>query len=428
MEKIVSLCKRRGFIFQGSEAYGGLANAWDYGPLGVELKNNIKSAWWKNVVSQRGDIFGLDAAIFMHPDVWKASGHANNFTDNLVDCKNCKKRFKLDDLKIEKCPECGGELTQGKKFNLMLETHLGPVDDSAAKVYLRPETAQGIFVNFLNVLNSARPKLPFGIAQIGKAFRNEITPGNFIFRTREFEQMEIEYFVNPKEADKFHKNWIDERFVWYKGLGIKDDNLRLRVHEKDELAHYAKGCTDIEYKFPFGWSELEGIANRGDFDLKQHSEHSAKTFEYFNTADNEKVVPYVIEPSGGVDRTVLAVLVDSYHEEKVKEQIRVVLKLDKKLAPIKVAVLPLLKKNSDIVKMSHAITDDLKTCFTVKYNDTASIGKLYRRQDEVGTPYCVTVDVDSLTDKKVTIRDRDTMAQDRVGIDNLKNYLFERLI
>ncbi len=428
MDKLVSLCKRRGFIFHGSEVYGGLANTWDYGPLGVELKNNIKSFWWKTVVNNRSDIFGLDAAILMHPDVWKASGHAQNFTDNLVDCKNCKKRFKLDDLKNKKCPECGGELTDTKKFNLMLETHLGPVDDSASRVYLRPETAQGIFVNFLNVLNAMRPKLPFGIAQIGKAFRNEITPGNFTFRTREFEQMEIEYFVLPEDAEKFHKEWIDRRFSWYKDLGIKKENLRLRVHEKDELAHYAKGCTDIEYKFPFGWSELEGVANRGDFDLKQHTEHSAKVFEYFDTVKNEKITPYIIEPSGGVDRTVLAVLADSYHEEKIKDEIRVVLKLDKKLAPTKVAVLPLLKKNSDIVKMSHAITDDLSTCFTVKYNDTASIGKLYRRQDEVGTPYCVTVDVDSLTDKKVTVRDRDTMAQDRVGIENLKNYLFEEFV
>jgi len=428
MDKVVSLCKRRGFVFQSSDIYGGLANTWDYGPYGVELKNNLKAAWWKSAVYERDDIFGIDAAILMHPKVWEASGHVKNFFDLKSDCKSCKKRFKAADLKDKKkCPECGGQLTEARPFNLMFETHRGAVEDEANLIYLRPETAQGMFVNFLNILDSKHPKLPFGLAQIGKAFRNEITPGNFTFRTREFEQMEIEYFVHPGEADKKLAEWIDYRFNWYTALGIKEENLRKRPHPKEELAHYAQACTDIEYNFPFGWSELEGIANRTDFDLRQHAELSGKDLRYFDDATKEKIYPYIIEPSGGVDRSVLAFLVDAYHEEKVKDDLRVVLKLHKDLAPVKVAVLPLLKNRTEIVGLAKNIAADLKKSFITVYDDTAAIGKLYRRQDEVGTPYCVTVDVQSLDDKQVTVRDRDTMLQERIGIDRLKDYLSEKL-
>ncbi len=427
MEKVVSLCKRRGFIFQSSDIYGGLSNTWDYGPFGVELKNNVKSAWWKENVYERDDILGMDAAILMHPKVWEASGHVDNFYDLKSDCKSCKKRFKVADLKDPKaCPECKGELTEAKAFNLMFKTHQGPVEDAGAIVYLRPETAQGMLVNFMNILDSRHPKLPFGLAQTGKAFRNEITPGNFTFRTREFEQMEIEYFVNPGEADKKLEEWIDYRFSWYLNLGIKKENLRQRPHTKDELAHYAKACTDIEYNFPFGWSELEGIANRTDFDLKQHAKVSGKELQYFDEATKEKFYPYIIEPSGGVDRSVLAFLTDAYFEEKVKDEKRIVLKLHKGLAPVKVAVLPLLKNRPGIVELAKRIAKDLKKSFVTIYDDTASIGKLYRRQDEVGTLYCVTVDVQSLEDKEVTVRDRDTMKQDRVAIGKLKDYLLNK--
>ncbi len=428
MEKIVSLSKRRGFIFQSSDIYGGFANTWDYGPFGVELKNNVKAAWWKENVHERNDIFGMDAAILMHPKVWEASGHVDNFFDLKSDCKSCKKRFKAADLKDQKiCPECKGELTEAKAFNLMFKTHQGPVEDGTSSIYLRPETAQGMFVNFLNILDSKHPKLPFGLAQIGKAFRNEVTPGNFTFRTREFEQMEIEYFVNPVDAEKKIEEWIDCRFNWYLNLGLKKDNLRKRPHGKDELAHYAKACTDIEYNFPFGWSELEGIANRGDFDLKQHAKASNKDLQYFDEAKKERFYPYIIEPSGGVDRSVLAFLMDAYHEEKVKDDTRVVLKLHKDLAAVKVAVLPLLKNRPEIVELAKRIAQDLKKCWVTVYDDTASIGKLYRRQDEVGTLYCVTVDVQSLEDKQVTVRDRDTMLQDRIAIDQLKRYLLDKL-
>jgi len=428
MEKVVSLCKRRGFIFQSSDIYGGLSNTWDYGPYGVELKNNVKRAWWRSCVYERDDIFGIDAAILMHPEVWRASGHVDNFFDLKSDCKSCKKRFKVADLKDkETCPECGGPLTESRPFNLMFKTHKGPLEDAANLIYLRPETAQGMFVNFLNILDSRHPKLPFGLAQIGKAFRNEITPGNFTFRTLEFEQMEIEYFVNPFDADKFYEYWVQERFKWYINLGIREENLRKRPHSKEELAHYAKACTDIEYNFPFGWSELEGIANRGDFDLKQHAEHSGRDLKYFNDATKEKYYPFIIEPSGGVDRSVLAFLVDAYCEEKVKEDIRVVLKLHKDLTPVKVAVLPLLKNRPQLVELAKKISTDLKRCFVTVYDDTAAIGKLYRRQDEVGTLYCVTVDVKTLEDNQVTVRDRDTMGQDRISIDRLKGYLEKKL-
>jgi glycyl-tRNA synthetase len=428
MDKVVSLCKRRGFIFQSSDIYGGLANTWDYGPYGVELKNNVKRAWWKSVVYERDDIFGMDASILMHPGVWEASGHVKNFFDLKSDCKSCKKRFKFADLKDKKiCPECKGELTPERPFNLMFETRYGAVEDETGLIYLRPETAQGMFVNFLNILNSKHPKLPFGLAQIGKAFRNEVTPGNFIFRTREFEQMEIEYFVKPEEADKLYEYWVDERFNWYIKLGIKKENLRKRPHAKDELAHYAKACTDVEYNFPFSWSELEGIANRTDFDLKQHAKFSGKDMKYFDDATKEKFYPYIIEPSGGIDRSVLAFLVDAYFEEKVKDDLRVVLKLHKDLAPIKIAVLPLLKNRPEIVELAKKIAAGLKKSFVTVYDDTAAIGKLYRRQDEVGTLYCVTVDVQSLEDKQVTVRDRDTMLQDRISIDKVKDYLTDKL-
>ncbi|MFH2138600.1 MAG: glycine--tRNA ligase [Candidatus Omnitrophota bacterium] len=435
MDSIVSLCKRRGFIFQGSEIYGGVGSIWDYGPLGVELKRNVKEAWWKAVVHRREDMEGLDAAILMNPNVWKASGHVDGFTDPLVDCKECKKRFRVDHLKgdgdIKKCSGCGAKIdlkeNPPRLFNLMLKTFLGPVEDSGAVTYLRPETAQGIFVNFTNVVNSRSRKLPFGIAQIGKSFRNEITPGNFTFRTREFEQMEIEYFVNPKNADKFYESWIQERFNWYLALGMDKEKLRLRAHGDDELAHYAKGCTDVEYLFPFGWSELEGIANRGDFDLKQHAQASGKDLTYFDQADNERYLPYVIEPSGGVDRATLAFLVDAYREEKVNDATRVVLGFDKDLAPYKAAVLPLLKKNTEVVEKAKKICSSLKEKFVVKYDDTASIGKLYRRQDEIGTLYCITVDVQSLDDDQVTIRDRDTMRQERIAADKVQYYLEDKL-
>jgi glycyl-tRNA synthetase len=428
MDKVVSLCKRRGLIFQSSEIYGGLSNTWDYGPYGVELKNNVKLNWWKSVVYEREDIFGLDAAILMHPKAWEASGHVQNFFDLKSDCKTCKKRFKTADLKDAKvCPECRGELTESRPFNLMFKTYQGPIEDATNIIYLRPETAQGMFVNFLNILDSKHPKLPFGMAQIGKAFRNEITPGNFTFRTREFEQMEIEYFVKPPEADKFYDFWVNERFNWYLKLGVKKENLRKRQHTKEELAHYAKSCTDIEYNFPFGWSELEGIANRTDFDLKQHAQTSGKDLKYFDEASKERFYPYIIEPSGGVDRSVLAFLVDAYDEEKVKGETRVVLRLHPALAPIKVAVLPLLKNRPKLVESARKIAQDLKKSFVTAYDDTAAIGKLYRRQDEVGTLYCVTVDVQSLEDNQVTVRDRDTMKQERIPVDKLKTYLGDKI-
>ena len=427
LSAITSLCKRRGFIFQSSEIYGGLGSVWDYGPLGVEMKNNVKQAWWRSVVYERDDVEGLDSAILMNRDVWRASGHVGNFADLLVDCKSCKKRFRSDHLKKNKCPECGGELTEPKQFNLMFKTYIGSVEGQGAEIFLRPETAQGIFVNFQNVLIASRKKLPFGIAQIGKSFRNEITTGNFIFRCREFEQMEMEYFVHPDDAGKWYDYWVQERINWYVKLGMKKENLRLRQHEKDELAHYAVSCHDVEYKFPFGWSELEGIANRSDFDLKQHTSLSGQELAVFKEESKTKVVPYVIEPSGGVDRTFLAFLVDAYREETVRGDKRVVLGLSKELAPIKVAVLPLLRNRPEIVEMARGIVKDLRGKIRVVYDDTASIGRLYRRQDEIGTLYCITVDVESLSDNKVTVRHRDTMEQDRVSLSELKSYLSEKL-
>jgi glycyl-tRNA synthetase len=380
---------------------------------------------------------GLDAAILMHPSVWAASGHVKSFADILVDCKSCKKRFKIEQVTGKTCPECGGSLTEARSFNLMLRTHLGAVEDEGSLSYLRPETAQGIFVNFQNVINSMRRKIPFGIAQTGKAFRNEVTTGNLTFRSREFEQMEIEYFVKPGTDEEWYEKWVETRFDWYVKFGIRKENLRKRPHEKEELAHYAKACTDIEYKFPFStrgasgadesWSELEGIANRTDFDLKQHMAVSGKDIQYFDEETKERYVPYVIEPSGGVDRSVLAFLIDAYREEDVKGEKRVVLALHKSLAPLKAAVLPLLRNRPEIVKLAGEITDNLRKSFKVMYDDTASIGRLYRRQDEIGTPYCITVDVDSLSDGKVTVRDRDSMKQDRVEVGRVREYLGEKL-
>ncbi len=429
MEKVVALCKRRGFIFQSSEIYGGLSGAWDYGPFGAELKRNVKNAWWQAVVHWREDMVGLDAAILMHAKTWEASGHVANFVDQMVECKKCNKRLRPDHLDNGRCPQCKNTtFSEPRAFNLMLKTFLGAMEDSSATVYLRPETAQGIFVNFPNVIDSTHRKLPFGIAQTGKSFRNEITPGNTTFRTREFEQMEIEYFCRPEDALAKYTEWIQVRHQWYIDLGIKKENLQLREHGKEELAHYAAGCTDVEYQFPFGWSELEGIANRGDYDLKQHAQFSGKDLQYHDPVTNEKFYPHVIEPSGGCDRATLAFLVDAYHEETVKDSIRVVLKFHPRLAPIKVAVLPLLKKNDGIVALAKKIKADLQKDIVCVYDDTAAIGKLYRRQDEVGTVFCVTVDVQSLEDGQVTVRHRDTMAQERVSVEGLKRYLSERLV
>ena len=430
MNKIVSLCKRRGLVFPSSDIYGGLGSTWDYGPLGVELKRNVKDQWWKSVVHRRDDMVGLDAAILMHPRTWEASGHAEGFTDPLVECKECHLRFREDHMEgIEKCPECGGEFTDARLFNLMLKTFLGPVEDSANQVWMRPETAQGIFVNFQNVVVSTRRKLPFGIAQIGKAFRNEITPGNFVFRTREFEQMEIEYFVKPGTDEEWHKRWLDDRMQWYKDLGIRPENLRIREHEGDELAHYAKSCYDIEYKFPWGWSELEGIANRTDFDLKQHQEYSSQDMTYFDDESHEHYIPYVIEPSGGADRATLAFLVDSYDEEGGVDakDLRTVLHLSPSIAPIKVAVLP-LSRNAKLVPKAREVYSTIREHFSCQYDDAQSIGRRYRRQDEIGTPVAVTVDFKTIEeDDSVTIRDRDSMEQTRVHIDDLVAALKDKL-
>ena len=427
MDAIVSLCKRRGFIFQSSEIYGGVGGSWDYGPFGVELKRNIKDVWWRDVVQCRDDMVGLDAGILMHPRVWEASGHVDGFTDPLVDCKNCKKRFRADHVEDGKCPECGGELTEPRMFNLMLKTFLGPVEDEASVTYLRPETAQGMFVNFANVLDVTRKKLPFGIAQIGKAFRNEITPRNFTFRTREFEQMEIEYFVKPGTDEEWHERWVEERFEWYVQYGVRREYLRLRQHEGEELAHYAKATSDIEYLFPFGWAELEGISNRTDFDLRQHTLFTGREMSYFDEETGNHIVPYIIEPSGGVDRAALTFLVDAYHEEKVRKRKRVVLRLHPDLAPIKVAVFPLLRNRPELVALAKDVASGLRPHMMTVYDDTASIGRLYRRQDEIGTLYCVTVDVDTLEDNAVTIRDRDSMEQIRVPVPEVRDTLLQKL-
>ncbi len=426
MEKVVSLCRRRGFIFPSSEIYGGLSSCWDYGPLGVELKRNIKDAWWRAMVQERDDMVGLDASIMMHPQTWAASGHLEGFVDPLVECKSCHLRWRSDDLEGDNCPSCGGELTESRLFNLMFKTFMGPVEEEASVVYLRPETAQGIFVNFQNVLNTTRRRLPFGIAQVGKAFRNEITTGNFIFRSREFEQMEIEFFVKPGTDQEWFNYWIEERLNWYVKLGIKRENLKLRQHGKEELAHYARDCYDINYLFPMGWSELEGIANRGDFDLVQHASFSGKSMDYFDDETKEHFIPYIIEPSAGVDRSVLAFLCDAYDEEPDEDEIRVLLHLHPSLAPIKVAVLPLSRREK-LAGVAKQIYADLRQCWMVSYDDAQSIGRRYRRQDEIGTPFCVTVDFQSLEDEQVTIRERDTMNQIRVPISELKKILQAKL-
>jgi len=435
MDKVVSLCKRRGFIFPSSEIYGGVGSTYDYGHYGVLLKTNVKNEWWRAMLQDRDDIVALDSAIIQHPRVWEASGHLAGFTDPLVDCRTCKKRFRADHLDQLECglkpskhpgehSEC--DLTEARDFNLMFETTVGPVKEAGATVYLRPETAQGIFINFKHVLQFSRRKPPFGIAQIGKSFRNEITPGNFVFRTREFEQMEMEYFVPPDEAQRWFEHWLGERERWYVELGIRPDHLRLRAHEQDELSHYSSGTSDVEYLFPIGWSELEGIANRGDFDLTQHAQHANEKLEYVDTATRARYVPHVIEPAAGADRAVLAFLVDAYDEDDLGDELRTVLRLHPELAPIKVAVFPLLRKDGH-PELAREVYEMLRGRFSSEYDDGGHIGKRYRRQDEIGTPFGVTIDHQSLEDRTVTLRDRDTLAQERVAIDELADELARRL-
>jgi glycyl-tRNA synthetase len=453
MEAITSLAKRRGIAFQSSEIYGGLRSSWDYGPLGVELKRNVRNAWWRSMVQLRDDVVGLDAAVIMSPKVWEASGHLEVFTDPLVECLNCHQRFRADhlpgihapqsgheedestiDLHAKPtCPNCGHrEFTDPRNFNLMFKTYMGPVADESNAVYLRPETAQGQFVDFVHIQATSRKKIPFGIAQNGKSFRNEITPGNFIFRMREFEQMEMEFFVEPGTDEEWHQYWIDERFRWYVDLGIREENLRLREHDADELSHYSKRTVDVEYRYPFtDWGELEGIANRTDFDLKQHEKFSGQDLTYFDQEKNERYHPYVIEPAAGVDRMLLAFLIDAYREEEAPTakggtEKRTFLALHRDLAPIKVAVLP-LSRNEQLTPQAREVFDVVKTRWMCDFDDAGSIGRRYRRQDEVGTPFCVTVDFDTLEDRQVTVRERDRMTQERLPIENLVPYLAERL-
>jgi len=447
LDTIVSLSKRRGFIFPSSEIYGGINAVWDYGPLGVELKNNVKRAWWRAMVQDRDEIVGLDAGILMHPQVWVTSGHVGSFSDPLVECAECHRRYRLDELPGAEnltqtelrdetitermglvCPNDGGKLSPPRRFNLMFTSHMGPVEDEGSIVYFRPETAQGSYVNFKNVQQSSRKKIPFGIAQIGKSFRNEISPGNFVFRMREFEQMEMQYFVRPEEgAAEAFEEWLPRRRAWYEAYGVEPTRLRLREHAKDELAHYAKKAIDVEYRFPFGWKELEGIHNRGDFDLGNHAKVSGENLEYFDQATGEHFIPWIVETAAGADRSAFTFLIDAYREEEVRGDKRVVLGLHPELAPYKVAVLPLLKKRTEIVDVCHRLLADLKRDLMAVYDDTAAIGKLYRRQDEIGTPWCVTVDVDSLEDGAVTVRDRDSMAQERVPVEGVKRLILDRM-
>jgi glycyl-tRNA synthetase len=428
MEKIVNLCKRRGFVFQSAEIYGGFRSAYDYGPIGVLLLRNVKDAWWRSMVQLRDDVVGLDASILSPPAVWEASGHLQNFSDPLVDCRACGSRFREDHLEGDACPNCGavGQFTEARAFNLMFRTHAGPVEGAGHEVYLRPETAQGMFINFANVMHSSRKRPPFGIAQIGKSFRNEITPGNFVFRTREFEQMELEFFVPPDEAADWYEYWCRARLDWYLDLGIPADKLRLRAHDADELSHYSSGTSDVEFLFPWGWGELEGVANRGDYDLTQHASHSGERLEYFDQATNEHYVPHVIEPAAGATRSMMAFLLASYDEEEVNGETRTVLRLHPRLAPYKVAVLPLSKKDT-LTPVAREVLDLVRGRWMAEYDETQAIGRRYRRQDEIGTPYCVTVDFDTLEDRAVTVRDRDSMAQDRVPIEGLVRYLADRL-
>lgn len=429
MDKIVNLSKRRGIVFQSAEIYGGFRSTYDYGPVGVLLLRNVKDAWWRSMVQLRHDVVGLDAAILSPPAVWEASGHLQNFTDPLVDCKECNTRYREDQLDDPTtCPNCESKdsFTEARAFNLMFKTQAGPVEGSGADVYLRPETAQGMFTNFKLVLETSRKKPPFGIAQIGKSFRNEITPGNFVFRTREFEQMEMEFFVPPDEAGRWYEYWCQERLNWYLDLGIPEDQLQLRPHESDELSHYSSDTSDVEFLFPWGWGELEGIANRGDYDLRQHAEHSGERLTYFDPQLEEHYLPHVIEPAAGATRSMMAFLLAAYDEDEVNDEKRTVLRLDPRLAPYKLAVLPLSKKDT-LTPLAMEVFDTVKERWQADYDETQNIGKRYRRQDELGTPYCVTVDFDSLDDRAVTVRDRDTMAQDRVSLDQLENYLAERL-
>jgi glycyl-tRNA synthetase len=435
MDKIVSLCKRRGFVFQSSEIYGGISSSYDYGHYGVLLKNNVKAQWWRSLLQERDDVVALDSAIIQHPRTWEASGHLAGFTDPLVDCRTCKLRFRADHLDVSACgrkpskhpgetDEC--DLTEARDFNLMFQTTVGPVQEEGSIVYLRPETAQGIFLNFKQYLQFSRKKPPFGIAQIGKSFRNEITPGNFIFRTREFEQMEMEFFVPPADVQTWHEHWLSERFNWYVNLGIRPDHLRLRAHEANELSHYSSATSDVEYLYPIGWQELEGIANRGDFDLTQHATHSGQNLEYFDTASGERYIPYVIEPAAGVDRSMLAFLVDAYDEDEIGGESRTVLRFHPALAPVKVAVLPLVRKDGQ-PELAREVFTDLRERMQAEYDEGGAIGRRYRRQDEIGTPFAVTIDHQSLEDRTVTLRDRDTLAQDRIAIDALGNELEQRL-
>ena len=429
MDQIVNLAKRRGFVFPSAEIYGGFRSTYDYGPIGVLLLRNVKDAWWRSMVQLRDDVVGLDAAILSPPAVWEASGHLSNFTDPLVDCRHCGARHRSDDIPDpDVCPTCGsrGTFTEARQFNLMFKTHAGPVEEDAAVAYLRPETAQGIFVNFANVLQASRKKPPFGIAQIGKSFRNEITPGNFIFRTREFEQMEMEFFVPPDEAHRWFEYWCDERRRWYVDLGIDPAHLRLREHATDELSHYSAGTSDVEYLFPWGWGELEGVANRGCYDLTQHAEASGERLDYFDQATNTRYVPHVIEPAAGATRTMMAFLLDAYDEEEVRGETRTVLRLHHRLAPYKVAILPLSKKET-LTPMAREVLGLLQPHFMCDYDETQAIGRRYRRQDELGTPFCVTVDFDSLDDRAVTVRERDSMDQVRVSVDELVDHLREQL-
>jgi glycyl-tRNA synthetase len=434
IEKVAALCRRRAFVYPSSDIYGGLGSSYDYGHYGVLLKENVKAAWQRAMIQEREDIVALDSAIILHPEVWVASGHVGGFSDPLVDCRTCKLRFRADHLGVSACgkkpskhpgetDDC--DLTEAREFNLMFETYVGPVREDASRAYLRPETAQGIFVNFKNVTSSMRVKPPFGIAQIGKSFRNEITPGNFLFRTREFEQMEMEFFVPPAEAQQWYEYWIAERMSWYTTLGLRESHLRVRPHEADELSHYSSGTSDIEYLFPIGWSELEGIANRGDFDLSQHAQHSGQKLEW--VGQDERYVPHVIEPAAGANRAMLAFLVDAYDEEIVEERPRTVLRLHPRIAPVKAAVLPLVGNDSRLVEKARALYEELRSVAVVEYDASAAIGKRYRRQDEIGTPWAFTIDHDTLEDGTVTIRDRDSLAQERIPLDGVRKLLQERL-